>query len=105
MDSIASSCRGQQPGTMDPCFEPQPDRFGSWIEPRRSNWTIAPGSAHRGKDAMTPTRPTARSGGYLPFLLLFLSLGCLTWAFWPTLTELFHTWWSDPQYSHGFLVW
>ena len=47
-----------------------------------------PGSAHRGKDAMTPTRPTARSGSYYPFILLLLSLGCLVWAFWPTLTDL-----------------
>ncbi len=65
---------------------------------------IAPGSAHRGKDAMTPTRPTARSGSYYPFILLLLSLGCLVWAFWPTLTDLFNVWSSDPQYSHGFLV-
>src|SRR5579872_7298457 len=53
---------------------------------------------------MTPTRPAARSGSYFPYLLLLLSLGCLVWAFWPTLTDLFHTWSSDPQYSHGFLV-
>jgi exosortase len=53
---------------------------------------------------MTSTRPTAGSGSYLPYLLLFLPLGCVVWAFWPTLTELFHVWSSDPQYSHGFLV-
>ena len=53
---------------------------------------------------MTPTPSAARSGGYFPFLLLFLPLLVLVWAFWPTLTELFHVWKSDPQYSHGFLV-
>ncbi len=53
---------------------------------------------------MTPTRSAVRSGGYLPFLLLFVPLAVLVWAFWPTLTELFHVWSSDPQYSHGFLV-
>jgi exosortase len=46
----------------------------------------------------------ARSGGFLPYFLLVLPLVVLVWAFWPTLTDLFHTWWSDPQYSHGFLV-
>ncbi len=53
---------------------------------------------------MTPTRSAVRSGGYLPFLLLFVPLTVLVWAFWPTLTELFHVWCNDPQYSHGFLV-
>ena len=53
---------------------------------------------------MTPTRLTARPGSYLPFLLLFFPLAVVVWAFWPTLTDLFHVWSSDPQYSHGFLV-
>ena len=53
---------------------------------------------------MTPTRSAVRSGGYFPFLLLFVPLAVLVWAFWPTLTELFRVWYSDPQYSHGFLV-
>jgi exosortase len=53
---------------------------------------------------MTSMRLTARPGSYLPYLLLFLPLACAAWAFWPTLTELYHTWSSDPQYSHGFLV-
>ena len=53
---------------------------------------------------MTPTRPAAASGSYFPFLLLFLPLLCIVWAFWPTLIELSHVWSSDPQYSHGFLV-
>jgi exosortase len=26
------------------------------------------------------------------------------WAYWPTLADLTHRWYVDPQYSHGFLV-
>jgi len=37
----------------------------------------------------------------LPVLVVF---GCLTWAFWSTLTELAHVWKTSDQYSHGFLV-
>src|SRR5262249_53817476 len=29
---------------------------------------------------------------------------CFAWAFWPTLTDLAHTWNINPQYSHGYLV-
>jgi exosortase len=53
---------------------------------------------------MTPTRPPARPGSYLPYFVLFLPLAVVVWAFWPTLTDLFRVWSSDPQYSHGFLV-
>jgi exosortase len=53
---------------------------------------------------MTSTRLPARPGSYLPYFLLFAPLACVVWAFWPTLTGLFHVWSSDPQYSHGFLV-
>ena len=28
----------------------------------------------------------------------------LTWAFWPSLREMFARWSDDPRYSHGFLV-
>jgi exosortase len=53
---------------------------------------------------MTSTPPAARPGSYLPYFLLFFPLACLVWAFWPTLTDLYHVWSGDPQYSHGFLV-
>jgi len=26
------------------------------------------------------------------------------WVFWPSLVLIVHAWWSDPEYSHGFLV-
>jgi exosortase len=33
------------------------------------------------------------------------SLGlALLWSYWPTLNTMVERWWSDPQYSHGFLV-
>src|SRR5262245_52621788 len=28
----------------------------------------------------------------------------LVWSYWPTLEAMAERWWSDPQYSHGFLV-
>ncbi len=31
-------------------------------------------------------------------------LACFVWAYWPTLTELTRQWWTQPDYSHGFLV-
>ena len=33
-----------------------------------------------------------------------IALAALGWAFWPTLRELFDTWVSHPEYSHGPLV-
>jgi exosortase len=37
-----------------------------------------------------------------------LATGCLAvallWSYWPTLEAMADRWWSDPQYSHGFLV-
>src|SRR5579871_1054089 len=52
------------------------------------------------------TSPTTRAPtrSYLPFVPVFLVLGCLLWAFWSTLTDLAHVWRTNDQYSHGFLV-
>jgi exosortase len=33
-----------------------------------------------------------------------LSLGLLLWAYWPTLITMGSKWWTDPQYSQGFLI-
>ena len=33
-----------------------------------------------------------------------IALAVLGWAFWPTLCELFDTWVTQPDYSHGALV-
>ena len=33
-----------------------------------------------------------------------IALAALAWAFWPTLRELYETWVSHPEYSHGPLV-
>jgi exosortase len=35
---------------------------------------------------------------------LALTLVALVWAFWTTLTDLVGVWYTNPQYSHGFLV-
>src|SRR5260370_36103453 len=42
-----------------------------------------------------------RTAGALP--AGSLALGIL-WSYWPTLEAMVERWWSDPQYSHGFLV-
>jgi exosortase len=37
-------------------------------------------------------------------LVIFVTLVTVVWAYWTTLTEVVERWWTDPQYSHGFLV-
>jgi exosortase len=49
----------------------------------------------------TSSVPARNTAALLPVLLV---LGCLTWAFASTLTELAHIWRTNDQYSHGFLV-
>jgi exosortase len=44
---------------------------------------------------------TLRNGGALTAGSLALAL---LWSYWPTLNTMVERWWSDPQYSHGFLV-
>ena len=34
----------------------------------------------------------------------FIIGGALAWAYFPTMSDLFHKWLKDPQYSHGLLV-
>lgn len=31
-------------------------------------------------------------------------VAAMLWAYWPTLAEVVAAWWSEPDYSHGFLV-
>jgi exosortase len=50
----------------------------------------------------SPARAPARS--FTPLLPAVAALGCLVWAFWSTFADLAHTWASNDQYSHGFLV-
>jgi exosortase len=45
------------------------------------------------------SRPTFGGMVALAFLV-----GVVVWAYWPTFVRLVQIWWSDPQYSHGFLV-
>ncbi len=37
-------------------------------------------------------------------VLLLALLAAITWAYWPILLALVHTWERDPRYSHGYLV-
>jgi exosortase len=45
--------------------------------------------------------PAMRNAGALTVGSLALAL---LWSYWPTLNTMVERWWSDPQYSHGFLV-
>src|SRR5438552_2300558 len=55
------------------------------------------------KDAGSPSVPAAASRT-LPFgVFVAGALATLLWAYWPTLVEITQKW-SDPQYSHGYLV-
>lgn len=36
--------------------------------------------------------------------LFVILLGCVMWAYWPGLLEIFDAWNRDPDYSHGYLV-
>jgi len=53
------------------------------------------------------SQPTPDSKRSLPTsivaLLVVLGAGFF-WAYWTTLADMAHRWWSDAQYSHGFLV-
>jgi exosortase len=40
----------------------------------------------------------------LPSPKALLVLGVLGWAYWPTFAELYDTWTTHPEYSHGLLV-
>jgi exosortase len=40
----------------------------------------------------------------LPSPKVLLVLGVLGWAYWPTFVELYDTWTTHPEYSHGLLV-
>jgi exosortase len=48
--------------------------------------------------------PVARSRNYWLAAALFAPLLGLVWAFANTLEDLYHTWGTNPQYSHGYLV-
>jgi len=55
-------------------------------------------AAHSPRDAAVRA---ARS----PAVLMTGSLSlAMLWSYWPTLGTMVERWWSDPQYSHGFLV-
>src|SRR5437764_11973518 len=47
--------------------------------------------------------PPPHPGG-TPMTRPAIALAALGWAFWPTLRELFDTWVTHPEYSHGPLV-
>jgi exosortase len=53
---------------------------------------------------MTTSTATPSARSFSPIAPVLVVLGCLTWAFWSTLTELAHVWKTNDQYSHGFLV-
>lgn len=55
-----------------------------------------------------PSPPATRPGAapwWRPHAVVLAVLGvCLLWAYWPSLLEMGQRWWSDPHYSHGWLV-
>ena len=53
---------------------------------------------------MTSSTSSAPTRSFTPLVPILIVLGCLTWAFWSTLTELAHVWKTNDQYSHGYLV-
>jgi exosortase len=53
---------------------------------------------------MTTAAVTRRTPNVAALAPLALPAVALLWAYWTTLADLLHTWNSNPQYSHGFLV-
>jgi exosortase len=56
----------------------------------------------------SPPRPSAEADRRALLTAAAVTIGSLTvailWSYWPTLATMVDRWWSDPQYSHGFLV-
>jgi len=59
-----------------------------------------------GCDSMTGKSDLMKTDGYRSsmFPLVIVTLVTVLWAYWATIAEVVERWWSDPQYSHGFLV-
>ena len=59
---------------------------------------------------MNTSRPIASETlkfGFMqpPYLIgIVLLLGCLGWAYWPTIVETVAAWSTEPDYSHGYIV-
>src|SRR5215813_917197 len=53
---------------------------------------------------MTTTPEMSRPRSFWPLAPLAAAAAALPWAFWTTLTELGHTWNTNQQYGHGWLV-
>jgi exosortase len=53
---------------------------------------------------MTTSINTSRLRNLAPHAPLAVLAVCLLWAYWPTLVDMSFTWYSNPQYQHGFLV-
>ena len=47
--------------------------------------------------------PTTLSRSLMIFGNLLL-VGLATWVYWPIFVSLVQTWWSEPEYSHGYVV-
>jgi exosortase len=62
------------------------------------SWTCTPERARLGLEVMASSVPIRYLSG------LAALVASLAWAYWPTLTAMADKWWTDPQYSHGFLV-
>jgi exosortase len=66
-----------------------------------------PTSPPSNKGAGGPASPPsfALPAGLWPLAAVSAGLvGLCCWVYWPSLVNMVRTWWSDPQYSHGYLV-
>jgi exosortase len=68
--------------------------------------TRTPASPSASKGAGGPASPSLRTpAGLWPLVAVSAGLvGLCGWVYWPSLVNMARTWWSDPQYSHGYLV-
>ena len=53
---------------------------------------------------MTTSINNIRLRNLSPHAPLAVLAVCLLWSYWPTLLDMSFTWYSNPQYQHGFLV-
>src|SRR6267154_6686702 len=86
--------------------------FHGWLTSRFPLGSTDLGMATVGTQTIRAQSPVARSprdaavrAARSPAVLMTGSLSlALLWSYWPTLGTMVERWWSDPQYSHGFLV-
>ena len=76
------------------------------LSPTSPTARMTPAPRITSSGGMTPPRigrdPVSRS--LIPSPKCALVLAVLAWVYWPTLRELYETWTTSPEYSHGLLV-